>query len=424
MSLLDKLKEAREEREKVLTFQRSMLDKADEEGRELTSDETAQYEKAEADFDEKDKEVKAFEKEMEAREERRKALDEKREAITRKGGSDYHTAAKSEDKGYIDPRSTEDYSKAFRQMLLARVWQDVPEHEKRALQADLQVSGGYLVAPTQFVADLIKEVDDEVYVRRYARMWQMPRAEEIEVPERANRMSDPTWTAEIKTGGEDSTLDFAKRNLRPHPLARRIKVSNTLLRVSALSVDGIVRDEFGYEVATVLENAYLNGSGVNQPLGVFTAHDAGISTARDVSAGNGTTAIKSDNIWNCIFTLKPQYRRRARWMFHRDAVKMIRKLKTGDGDYIWQSGIAGGTPATIGGLPYDESEFAPSTFTTGLYVGLLCDWRQYWIVDALNMQISVLRELYAETNQTGYICRYEGDGQPVLEEAFVRMTLA
>lgn len=424
MSLSEKLKEARDEREKVLTFQRSILDKADEEGRDLSKEETEQYEKAEADFDNLDAKVRDLEKEMTAREERRKALDEKREKIARKGGSDYHTANQPVDKKYVDPRSTEDYVKGFKRALLMPVWEDIPDHERRALQADLQVSGGYLVAPTQFVAELIKEVDDEVFVRRYARMWQMPKAETIEVPERANRMGDLTWTAEIKTGSEDSSLDFGKRNLFPHPMARRIKVSNTLLRVSALSVDGIVRGEFAYEAASVLENAYLNGNGTNQPLGVFVANDMGISTARDVSTGNGTTAVKADNVWECVYTLKPQYRRRARWMFHRDVVKALRKLKTGDGDYIWQSGIAGGTPATVAGLPYDESEFAPSTFSSGSYIGLLADWRQYWIVDALDMQISVLRELYAETNQTGYIARYEGDGQPVLEEAFVRMTLA
>jgi hypothetical protein len=40
------------------------------------------------------------------------------------------------------------------------------------------------------------------------------------------------------------------------------------------------------------------------------------------------------------------------------------------------------------------------------------------------MQVQVLQELYAATNQMGYICRKETDGQPVLEEAFARLILA
>ena len=70
------------------------------------------------------------------------------------------------------------------------------------------------------------------------------------------------------------------------------------------------------------------------------------------------------------------------------------------------------------------SEFAPNTLTTGLYVGLLGDFSNYWIADAMDMQVQVLKELYAETNQTGYIGRLETDGMPVLAEAFARVTLA
>jgi HK97 family phage major capsid protein len=79
-----------------------------------------------------------------------------------------------------------------------------------------------------------------------------------------------------------------------------------------------------------------------------------------------------------------------------------------------------GEPDRILGMPMVISEFAPNTFTTGKYVGLFGDFSNYWIVDALSMQIQRLSELYAETNQVGFIGRLETDGAPVLEEAFVR----
>jgi len=172
------------------------------------------------------------------------------------------------------------------------------------------------------------------------------------------------------------------------------------------------------------EKAFLIGTGVGQPLGIFTASNSGISTARDVSTGNTSTAIKADNLIECAYTLKAQYRRNARWIFHRDTVKMIRKLKDGEGNYLWRMGLAADRPDTILGHPFMESEYAPNTFTTGKYVGVLGDFSFYWIADALTMQIQVLTELYAESNQNGYIGRKESDGMPVLEEAFVRVTLA
>jgi HK97 family phage major capsid protein len=76
------------------------------------------------------------------------------------------------------------------------------------------------------------------------------------------------------------------------------------------------------------------------------------------------------------------------------------------------------------GVPVFVSEYAPNTFTTGLYVGIIGDFSFYWTADALDFSIQRLNELYAATNQTGFIGRLESDGMPVLEEAFVRVKLA
>jgi HK97 family phage major capsid protein len=70
------------------------------------------------------------------------------------------------------------------------------------------------------------------------------------------------------------------------------------------------------------------------------------------------------------------------------------------------------------------SEYMSNTFTTGLYVGILGDFSNYWIADAQSLEFQVLSELYAETNQVGLIGRMDSDGMPVLEEAFVRVKLA
>jgi HK97 family phage major capsid protein len=108
----------------------------------------------------------------------------------------------------------------------------------------------------------------------------------------------------------------------------------------------------------------------------------------------------------------------------RETVKKTRKLKDGAGQYIWQLGLASGKPDTILGVPYFESEYAPSAFTAGKYIEIVGDFSNYWIVDALSMAIQRLVELYAATNQVGFIGRQELDGMPVLEEAFARVTLA
>ena len=105
-------------------------------------------------------------------------------------------------------------------------------------------------------------------------------------------------------------------------------------------------------------------------------------------------------------------------------MKQITKLKDGEGQYIWRASVQAGEPDMILGHPVNMSEHVPNTFTAGLYVGMIADYSHYWIADALTMQMQRLVELYAETNQIGFIGRQEVDGMPVLEEAFSRVTLA
>ena len=295
--------------------------------------------------------------------------------------------------------------------------------ELRALQSDLDSSGGYLVTPVQFVADLIQAVDNLTLVRQFATIYQMPTAQSLGAASLDNDPADPTWTSELLIGSEDSTMSFGNRELHPAPLAQYIKVSRKLLR-QVPNVEAVVRERLAYKFAVVEENAFLNGDGVGQPLGVFTASDDGIGTGRDASTGNTTTEIRFDGLIEAKYTLKPQYWGRARWIFHRDGVKMVAKLKDGNGQYLWRESVRVGEPDRILGFPAYMSEYAPSTFTTGLYVGIVGDFSRYWIADVLSMDVQRLVELYAATNQVGFIGRLETDGMPVLAEAFVRVTLA
>ncbi len=265
--------------------------------------------------------------------------------------------------------------------------------ETRALSADLDAEGGYTV-PEVFSAQLIQAVDDQVFVRQRGRKFSLRTGESLGFPVLDSDPADSDWTAELATGSADSTMDFAKRELRPHPLAKRLLVSRKLLRASAIDIDALVRERLAYKFGITEEKGFMTGSGAGRPLGLFTASAQGISTSRDVSTGNTTSSITFDGLLEAQYSLKGNYWNRAVWIFHRDALKQIRKLKDGNGQYIWQPGGQAGQPDMLLGRPFLMSEYAPNTFTTGLYVGLLGDLSFYWIVDALNMSIQVLNELY------------------------------
>lgn len=408
-----RLQSLREKRSRLVKAARDVIDQAEQEDRQtLNSDEQQKYDTIWADVEKLGEEIQREETLAEAERRMAERAAQEREQNGNRG-----------DDGEQEKRA-EILNGAFRSFLeTGRVRSELAQ-EMRDLQADVDIEGGYIVPPEQFVNQLIKFVDDMVFVRQRATVIQVPSAQSLGAPSLDADPADADWTSELATGSEDSAMAFGKRELHPHPLSKRIKVSNKLLRMASMGAENLVRQRLGYKFGITQEKAYMTGHGAGQPLGVFTASSNGISTGRDVSEGNTATSIKFDGLIEAKYTLKGQYHPNAVWMFHRDGLKQIAKLKDGEGQYIWRESSRAGEPDRLLGLPFVMSEYAPNTFTTGKYVGILGDFSNYWIADALMMTVQRLVELYAESNQVGFIGRLESDGMPVLEEAFVRVKLA
>lgn len=380
---------------------RALLDAAEaDNGRDLTAEESQNFDRL---MDEADKLDARIDRERKMREK------ERRDAADNPPPADPGAARTDEER----------HREAFRTYVVGGR-AALSEEQTRALNMGTDPEGGYLVAPQQFVEELIQRVDDDVPLRPLATVMTLTEGESLGVPVLDTDLNDADWTSEVATGSQDDAMRFGKRELRPHPLAKRVKVSRTLLRKASLDPENIVRDRMAYKFGVTQEKAFMTGDGNQKPLGLFTASSQGITTGRDVLTGSATD-VTGDGLIDAKYTLKAAYWRRARWLFHRDAIRRIRKLKDSQGQYMWQAGLASDRPDTILDVPFVVSEWVPNTFTTGLYVGMIADFSFYWIADALDMEVQRLVELYAETNQVGFIGRLETDGMPVLEEAFVRL---
>lgn len=333
-------------------------------------------------------------------------------------------AADDEQRGGNKPtdlRSSDEYKAAFADYLRTGT---MPHAEARAvLQADSDTGGGYFL-PTSNTANIIQALDNLLFFRQLAEVIPVNNANSVGTVSLDADPSDAEWTGEVSSTSLDTTMAFGRRELKPTLIAKRIKISQKLLR-NLPTIESFVQQRLAYKLSVPMENAFFNGTGANQPLGVFTASANGIpaSSTYDIATDNTATAITADGLKNCKYSLAAQYRRGASWIFHRDAIKRISKLTDGLGGYLWQSGIAAGDPDRLLGLPVYESEYVPNTFTTGLYVGVLGDFKQYYIAESLAMSVQRLTELYAETSQVGYIIRAEVDGMPALPAAFRRVTL-
>ena len=78
----------------------------------------------------------------------------------------------------------------------------------------------------------------------------------------------------------------------------------------------------------------LTGNGAKKPLGVFTASADGVPTSRDVLTGSATD-FTFDGLISAKYSLKSGYQKKAKWLFHRDGVAKIAKLKDTTNQYLW-----------------------------------------------------------------------------------------
>lgn len=409
--MADKIKELLEKRANIWEQAKALVDRAEAENRDFTAEEQQQYDKM---FDEMDSLAKRA-KRLEEQEREERELDK---PVNRAFKAPLGAEGAKEDR-------EAKVMDAFRSYIV----NGVVTPELRALQVDDGSGGGtlggYLVPPQQFIAELIKGLDNAVFVRRISKVFQVTTSDSLGAPTLDADMSDPVWTTEVQdlSSTADTAMTFGKRELKPQQLAKLAKISMKLLRVSAIPAEALVRDRLTYKFATAMENNFLNGDGSAKPLGVFKADTNGIPTSRDVPTGNAT-AITADSLIEAKYKLKAQYRNGAQWIFHRDVIKAICKLKDGEGNYMWQQGLIAGQPDTILSLPVNESEYAPNTFTSGSYIGILGNFQFYWIAELFGMEIQRLNELFAATSQVGFIGRMWVDGAPVLPEAFARLKLA
>lgn len=403
------LREMRTNRAKLITDARAIVEQAEAQKRSLSAEETQQYDALLAKATEAMTEI-----------EREERLQELEGGLGQTAGGPNKPEPETRDGKPAALRERAEYRSAFQRFLRNGDRNLAPLAEQRSLQADSDTAGGYLLAPMEMVNGLIKALDNNVFVRQFATKYTVTSADSLGAASLDADPEDGDWTGELTTVDEDTAMAFGRRELKPHMLTKLIKVSRKLLQ-RLPSVEGLVLERFGYKFGITQEKAYLTGTGVLQPMGLFTAALAGhgITTSRDVATANTTTAFTADGLMNAKYSLKGQYHAKARWAFHRDGVKMLAKLKDGEGRYMFDPDLG-----KLLGFPLHMSEYVPNTFTNGKYVGILGDFSYYWIADAQNFDIQRLDELYAATNQVGFIGRYEGDGMPVLEEAFVRVTLA
>lgn len=210
-------------------------------------------------------------------------------------------------------------------------------------------------------------------------------------------------TALTDDGGKDVTL--GSKQLGAYVFDTEwIRFSFELAQDSILGMETLLGDLLGERLGRLANRELTIGDGVDDPNGIVTASSQGIA-----AAGAGT--ITPDEIVDLLHSVDPAYRQgpKVRFMFNDLTLAAIRKLKDGDGKYIWTMGdIRNGVPGTLLGHPYSINQ-AMAGIASGNRSMIFGDFGKYFVRKVASPVIGVKREAYWPDLGIAGLIRFDGE---------------
>jgi len=305
-------------------------------------------------------------------------------------------------------RATDEYRKAFWNAMRTRAGEGLDPTVKNALKIGTDSEGGYLV-PDEFERTLVEALEDENIFRRLAKVITTASGDR-KIPVVASK-GTASWIDEEGTIPE-SDDSFGQVSIGAYKLGTMIKVSEELLNDSVFELEPYISREFARRIGNKEEEAFFIGDGSGKPTGILAATGGaqlGVTTA-------GATAITLDEVLDLFYSLKAPYRNKSVFIMNDSTVKAIRKLKDGQGQYLWQPSIQAGTPDTILNRPLFTSSYVPA-IEAGAKTIAFGDFSYYWVADRQGRVFKRLNELFAVTGQVGFVATQRVDGKLILPEA-------
>ena len=299
---------------------------------------------------------------------------------------------------------TKEYTEAFWNMIRNRGnYGEV----HNALSVGEDSEGGFTV-PDEFERKLVEALEGNNIFRGMATVIRTSSGtRKIPIAEDTGEAS---WIDEGEEIPESDTT-FGQTMLSAYKLGTMIKISNELLNDSAFDLASYIARRFGVRMGNAEERAFITGDGVGKPLGLLD--DAGAKIG--VTAAK-TTAISFDEVFQLYYALKAPYRKKAEFLCSEALVLQLMTIKDNNGNYIWKPGLDIGKPDTLLNRPLKTSAFMPEV-AAGNKVMAFGDYSYYWIADRQNRTFRRLNELYARTDQVGFLTTQRVDGKLILPEA-------
>ena len=280
--------------------------------------------------------------------------------------------------------------------------------EMRAQAASTPAAGGYTV-PQGFLPELMKAMAD------WGPMLD-PAVTRVIDTDTGNALPWPTADDTANVGAllsenaqateQDITFGVGQIDAWTYT-SKIIRVSLQLLQDSAFDMDSLINELFGERIARAANTDLTVGNNASRPNGIVTAAPMGKTAA-------SATVITSDEVIDFYHSVNPAYRRSPKFgmMFNDNTLKVLRKLKDGQGNYLLESLKDGGATLNLAGIsvPYTINQ-AVADIATGARVMVAGDFNKYIVRRVKDFTLMRLVERYADYLQVGFVAFNRIDGE-------------
>lgn len=190
-----------------------------------------------------------------------------------------------------------------------------------------------------------------------------------------------------------------------------VLASVEFLQDTSISAAQVIGSALGTRIGRITNRHFTVGTGAGQPNGIVTAAAVGVT-----GAAGQTTTVTVEDLIDLEHSVDPDYRNNARWMFHDQTLREIKKLRdesggsAGTGQFIWQAGLAVREPDTILGYPYIINQHVPVMAASARSI-VFGDLSKYKIRDVREITLLRLDERFADNHQVAWLSfsRHDGD---------------
>lgn len=277
---------------------------------------------------------------------------------------------------------------------------------------------GYLLAPPEVNRDIIKDVIELSPMRALATVRNIG-GPSLKQPKRTAAAGAARRVGETEARVNTGDPAYGMLEFKADELFARAEISQQMLEDSDYDLVGELRSEFTEQFALKEGQEFIGGSGASgQAEGILVAPGVGETVSGDA------TKVTGDGLIDLFYSLKTAYTARSVFTLNRLSIGAVRKLKDGQGNYLWVPGIAGNVPNTILGANYVEMPDMPN-IGAGSYPIAFGDFRRgYIIVDRISLAFQTDYTTGADNGIVVYRARRRVGGGVRQPETFKKLKVA